>query len=214
MATTVEKTITEFRGCRDLVAAPVTKNTDQELTFGEVRPLAGLAELSRDITVNSKTSFYDDVASNTSTSEGEDKITAKISALSLENLAWITGRTYDADLDALGEGPIEPPLIAIGYKTGETGSDGENSRYVWRYCCKCALPSESYKTKDDSADTNGQELIITSIYPNKAIAFKGETKKWKALVVGTRGNADLTTFFDTVTLPDALTAKADAQAEG
>ena len=209
----MEKIISEFRGCSDIVAALVTVNTDKELTFGDVRPIAGLAELSRDITVNSKTSFYDDVASNTTTSEGEDKITAKISALTLETLAFLTGRTYDAELDALGEGPINPPLLAIGYKTGETGSDGEHTRYVWRYCCKCALPSESYKTKDDSADANGQELIITSIYPNKAITFKGETKKWKALVVGTRGKADLSTFFEQVTLPDALTAKAEEQAE-
>lgn len=209
----MEKTINEFRGCRNLVAALVTKNTSEELTFGEVFPVAGLAELSRDITVNTKTSYYDDVASNTSTSEGEDKLTCKVSALSLEVLAKLTGRDYDADLDALGEGPINPPLLALGYMTGETGSDGENSRYVWRYCCKCSIPAENYKTKDDTADTNGQDLILTSIYPNKEITFNGKTKKWKSLVVGTRGSADLSTFFDQVTLPDELTAKAAEQVE-
>ena len=207
MAETIAKVIREFRGCKDLVAAKVLTNTSEELTFGEVRPIAGLAELTRDITVNSKTSYYDDVAANTMTSEGEDKLTCKISALTLEALAFITGREYNAELDALGESPVNPPLIAIGYQTEEVGGSGEYNRYVWRYCCKCAVPSESYKTKDDTADANGQELTITSIYPEKKFAFNGqEPKKYKALVVGTGGKADVSTFFENVTLPDALKA--------
>lgn len=201
------KVIEEFRGVSDVVIAQITANTSTDLTYGEVMPLCGVAELSKETSTSQETHYYDNSAALVISGEGEDKLTLKTSAVPLDKLALITGRHYDANLDALIECEREQRYFAVGYKTGLVGSDTEHNRYVWRYVCQFDIPKESFKTKDNNATAEGQELTLTAIHTIKKFEIDGKQKSVKATVVK-EGKADLSTFFDKVVLPGELTAKA------
>lgn len=201
-----KKVIEEFRGISEAVIARVLKNDGDELTFGEVRPFAGMAELSKETTTSQETHYYDNVAAIVITSEGEDKLSLKTSALPLELLAEITGRHYDEEKDMIIEGERETRYFAFGYKTGVVGTSTEHDRYVWRYICQFSTPKESYKTKDNNATAEGQELELTSVFTQKKFDVGGKQKTIKAIVLK-EGKADLSKFFDKVTLPDEVTVK-------
>lgn len=210
-----DKKIEEFRGISDLVVAEMTKNTADELTYGDVIPLAGVAELSKETETSQEEHYYDNVAALVITGEGADTLKVKISALSLDRLALITGRHYDAEKDMLVEIPYKTKYFAVGYKTGIVGDSGEHDRYVWRYMCQFALPNESYKTKTNDTTAEGQELELKCVYTKKRfdVAGNGELVPLKATVVANTGKADLSEFFSKVTFPTDVKAKAEPAGE-
>ena len=196
----------EYRGISDVVIAPLVKNTATELTYGTVIPLAGIAELTRETETSQESHYYDNQAALVVSGEGADTVKMKVSALGLDRLAQISGRYYDETKDMYVETPRAIKYFAVGYKTGITGDSGEHDRYVWRYMCQFDLPSEAYKTKDNSATAEGQEVTMTCIYTKKRFTIDGEKKPLKALVVADTGKADLSTFFDQVTFPEDVKA--------
>ena len=93
--------------------------------------------------------------------------------------------------------------MAIGYITEKT--NGEKV-YVWRYKCMCEVPDVNSKTKDSSTDAQGQSLKIKSIATTHKFS-KNKNRGAKGISVS--GNkANVSAFFDHVTLPDDVTAKA------
>lgn len=207
-----DKKYEEFRGVSDVVIAPLLTNTLTELTYGEVIPLAGVAELSKDVETSQETHYYDNQAALVVSGEGADNYKLKMSALDLQRLALISGRHYDADTDMLVETPHTIRYFAVGYKTGVVGDSGEHDRYVWKYMCQFAIPNEAFKTKDNAATAEGQEITMTAIHTKKRFVINGESKPAKGIVVANTGKADLSTFFDKVTMPDEVKAVEAAQA--
>lgn len=195
----------EFRGISDVVVAPIISDTAEELTYGEVIPLCGTSELTKETETSQESHYYDNVAALVVSGEGADNVKMKISALALDRLALISGRYYDATRDMYVERPRAVKYFALGYKTGITGDSGEHDRFAWRYKVQFNLPNESYKTKTNDASAEGQELDCVAIYTNKRFEVDGETVPLKALVVADTGKADLTEFFSKVTFPDDVT---------
>ena len=121
--------IVEYRGIEGLVYAPITEDSSENFTTGEVKELAGTSELTRSTESSSEVHYYDNMPAITIESTGSDEVTCTVSAIPLDVLADITGQVYDAATDMFVEGARESKYYALGYKTKKT--DGTEV-YVWR----------------------------------------------------------------------------------
>lgn len=194
--------INEYRGIRGLVAAEVTKDDTDEITYGTPFGIAGVAELSRTTEASSEAHYYDNVPAVVIDSTGSDEVTITTSAIPFEALAKITGQTYDTAKGMLIEGEREVKYFAIGYITKKT--DGTEV-FVWRLKGKFNIPDSTHASENDGTDANGQEITFTGI--NTTHKFTSTNKTAKAVNVDTSVNAQVeATFFATVQTPDTVTA--------
>lgn len=195
--------IVEYRGIEGLVYAPITEDTTENFTTGEVKELAGTSELTRTTESSSEVHYYDNMPAITIESTGSDEVTCTVSAIPLDVLADITGQVYDETTDTFIEGARENKYFALGYKTKKT--DGTEV-YVWRLKGTFSIPESTHVTEDDGTDANGQEVTYTGI--STTHKFTKTNKGAKAINVLADGKANVTDFFKTVQTPDTITAKA------
>lgn len=195
--------ITEYRGIEGLVYAEVIEDSSANYVTGEVKPLAGVAELSRTTESSSEAHYYDNIPAIIINSTGSDEVSITTSAIPFEVLAEITGQAYDSTTGALIEGPRTNKYFALGYKTKKTNGD---EVYVWRLKGQFNIPDSTHSTENDGTDASGQEITYTGISTTHKFTKTG--KGAKALNVDLGKNlADVSTFFDEVTTPDDLQAK-------
>lgn len=194
--------IFEYRGVEGLVYAEVTKDDKTGITFGEVKDLAGVAEISKSSDSTSEAHFYDNIPAVVITSTGADTVTISASAIPLDVLADITGQTYDSTTGTYIEEERQQKYFAIGYQTKNT--DGEKV-YVWRLKGTFNIPDQTNTTENEGTDANGQELVYTGI--STIHKFTKTNKTAKAVNVNTalQKCAQIPTFFDTVQTPDTIT---------
>ena len=194
--------IFEYRGVEGLVYAEVTKDDKTGITFGEVKDLAGVAEISKSSDSASEAHFYDNIPAVVITSTGADTVTISTSAIPLDILADITGQTYDSTTGTYIEEERQQKYFAIGYQTNNT--DGEKV-YVWRLKGTFNIPDQTNATENEGTDANGQELVYTGI--STIHKFTKTNKTAKAVNVNTslQKCAQIPTFFDTVQTPDTIT---------
>lgn len=196
--------IFEYRGVEGLVYAEVTADDDKSYTTGDVKPLAGVAEIGRTTETSSEPHYYDNVPAVVVSSTGSDEVTCTVSAIPLDVLAEITGQQYDINLGVLIEGERETKYFALGYKAKKTNG---KEVYVWRYKGQFSIPDSTHATEDDGTDANGQEITYTGISTTHKFTKTG--KRAKAMNVDLEADkANVSTFFDAVTTPDTLTAKS------
>lgn len=196
--------IFEYRGVEGLVYAEVTADDDKSYTTGEVKQLAGVAEIGRTTETSSEPHYYDNVPAVVVSSTGSDEVTCTVSAIPLDVLAEITGQQYDINLGVLIEGERATKYFALGYKAKKTNG---KEVYVWRYKGQFSIPDSTHATEDDGTDANGQEITYTGISTTHKFTKTG--KRAKAMNVDLEADkANVSTFFDTVTTPDTLTAKS------
>ena len=196
--------IFEYRGIEGLVYAELLTDTAEELTYGEVKPLCGVATLSRTTESSSEAHYYDNIPAVVIASTGADEVAIGVSAVPFDVLADITGQHYDETLGAFVEGERESKYFAIGYKTAKTNGD---EVYVWRYKGTFGIPDSEHNTQDDGTEATGQELTFTGINTTHKFVKTGKTAKALNVDLG-KELADVSTFFETVTTIDDLKAKA------
>lgn len=201
--------ITEYRGVEGLVAAEVIKDNNVEsegegYVTGEVFSIAGIAELSKTTESSNESKYYDNMPAIVISSTGADEVTCSVSAIDQEVLAKITGQHYDSATGTLIEGDRTTKYFALGYKTKKTNGD---EVYVWRYKGTFNIPESTHATENDGTDANGQEITYTGIKTTHKFAKTGSGAKAINVDLG-KDLADVSTFFDTVTTPDDLQAKA------
>lgn len=202
--------ITEYRGVEGLVYAEVTKDNnelDGGYTTGTVKPLAGVAELSRTTETSSEAHYYDNIAAVVIGSTGADEITINTSAIPLKVLAEITGQYYDESTGMMVECSRESKYFALGYRTKKT--DGTEV-LVWRLKGTFGIPDSTHVTENDGTDANGQELVYTGISTTHKFTKTG--KPAKAVNVDTSLDlVDTTNFFKTVATPDTVKARTKSK---
>lgn len=196
--------ITEYRGVEGLVYAPVTADDTEGYTTGEVKELAGVAELTRTTESSAEPHYYDNMPAVVIESTGSDEVTASVSAISLDVLADITGQTYDAETGMFIEGARENKYFALGYKTKKT--DGTEV-YVWRLKGTFSIPESTHTTENDGTDANGQEITFTGISTTHKFTKTGKGAKAVNVEAGAEGKADVTDFFTKVQTPDTVKTK-------
>lgn len=210
----------KHRGVEGLVYARVLTDNNEEnggYTVGDVKPLAPVARIGKTTEADSATEYYDNIAYFVIGSEGPDEFEMDTTAFDLETEGELIGKSYDPETGALIDGQREDRYFAIGYKT--KGNDG-GVRYVWRFKCKFSLIDEEHNTENDGTDTTGPTIKCTGIHTTHKFSkgfYDPVAKVWtpgtaKGIVVDSRdGLADLSAFFETVTTPDSLKAKAAAE---
>lgn len=189
----------EFRGVEGLVIAKLLTDDSTGITWDTPREWAGVREISKTTERGSATKYYDNIPAIVIQSEGPDEITLACSVVDLEMDAYIDGKTYDAELGAYIDGDAENNYFAIGYKTKDTKGA---YRYVWRYKGTIAKGDETFITEDDGTESNGVEYTFTGIKTTHKFTKGGKAKG--IVVDASLEKADVSTFFDAVTTPDAL----------
>ncbi len=195
--------IVEYRGVTDLVIAEVLTDNNKEgegYTTGEVIELAGVGEISKTTGNSSESKYYNNMAAIVINSTGADEIKCSVSVIPQDKLALITGQDYDEETGTLIEGERKVKYFALGYKTKKTNGD---EIYVWRHKGTFNIPDNTHATENDGTDSNGQEVTYTGI--STTHKFNKTRKVAKAINVDvSKGLADVSTFFDTVTTIDTL----------
>lgn len=193
--------IYEYRGVEGLVYAPVTQDDSNGFATGTVKPLAGVAEISKSTESTNEAHYYDNLPAVVVSSTGSDEVTITASAIPLDVLADITGQSYDAATGMFTEQERNPGYFAIGYKTKDT--DG-NWYFVWRLKGTFNIPDQTNATENDGTDANGQEITFTGI--STTHKFTKTNKPAKAITVNTAVNPVAeNTFFGSVQTPDTVT---------
>ena len=154
----------EYRGCRKLVYAKVLTDTDEGMTFGEVKPLAPVQQIQREVSRSSATTYYDNTAANTTTAEGAEVNNFVIAVPDDAVLADIEGKFYDPEMKIYSDSPITDAYYAVGYVLGEKG-DAENEQFVWKNKGTFQIQSTEHNTENDGTDTTNITVGFTSVYP-------------------------------------------------
>lgn len=192
--------IYEYRGVEGLVYAPLVNDDVASISYGTVKPLAGVAEISKATDSANEAHYYDNVPAVVVSSTGPDEVTISTSAIPLDVLADITGQKYDADTGMFIEQERRAKYFAIGYKTKDTNG---NDYFVWRLKGTFNIPDQTNQTENDGTDANGQEIVFTGINTLHKFTKTGDSAK--AITVDTAVNPlDATTFFSTVQNPDTV----------
>ena len=193
--------IEEYRGVEQLVYAEVTEDNAENYTTGAVKPLAGVAEISRTTESSSEVHYYDNMPAVTIESTGADEVTCSVSAIAQDVLAEITGQYYDEATGTLIEGERQNKYFALGYIAEKTSGE---KVLVWRYKGTFSIPDSTHNTKDDGTDANGQEVTYTGISTTHKFTKTGKGAK---AINSLESKVDSTTFFTQVTTPDTVKAK-------
>lgn len=193
--------IYEYRGVEGLVYAPVTQDDSNGFATGTVKPLAGVAEISKSTESSNEAHYYDNLPAVVVSSTGSDTITINTSAIPYDVLADITGQYYDAATGMFVEKERTPKYFAIGYQTKTTSGD---VMYVWRLKGTFNIPDQDNQTENDGTDANGQEITYTGI--STTHKFTKTLSPAKAITVNTAVNPVAeNTFFGSVQTPDTVT---------
>ena len=187
----------EFRGCDNLVIAPVTKDDSTGYTTGTVVELAPIASVAKTTEVSSETHFYDNTGMIQIKAEGVDTITLVVPALYLAKLALVTGAYIDPVSGAYMSGENTNTDYALGYRIKLT--DG-TYRYVWRLKGTFSnVPDENSNTESNSVDTNNQTITYSGV---KTIYEFPTVGRKRDIVIDERdGICDCSTFFSIVQTP-------------
>lgn len=195
--------IFKFRGCDNCYIAKVVKDDESGIQYDTPIKLFPLGEVGKTTGSDSAVSFADNKGLIIVNSEGNDEIALTGFGISLENLALITGKTFDEAKGAFIDGVRSVEYFALIYREKLTNG---KYRYHSRLKGTFAIPSESSATEDDGTESAGQELAFTGIFTTYEFTNGGSAK---GVVIDTQyDGANVEGFFEAVVTPDTVTAKA------
>ena len=194
--------IVDWRGIRGLVAAELTKDEADEITFGTPFAVAGVSTLSKTTETSSATKYYDNEPAIVINSVGGNEVSIDTSAIPEDILAKLMGEYFDEATGMYVEGNPDPKYYAIGYITEKTDS---SEVFVWRLKGKFAYPESEHNTKDDGTDSNGNTIVYNGISTQHKFTKNGGPAKAVNVAAEkyTQGEAK---FFEQVQTPDTISA--------
>lgn len=200
----------EFRGVDNFYIARVTKDdrdgyeTETPVYFQPVQ------EIGKTTDSASEAHYYDNKAIIVVNSESADTIQITMTPPMLDQLATITGKSFDDETGMYIDGERQNDYFAIMYRT--KGTDGKY-RYVSRLKGTFNIPEETNSTENDGTDTTNTQVTFTGVYTvyqfTKGKKVNGSWQKGsaKGVVVDERYNlVDFSTFFNSVKTPDNVVA--------
>lgn len=198
----------EFRGVDSFYIAPVTQDDKDGYVTGTPVYFQPVQEIGKTTDSNSEAHYYDNKALIVVNSESADTIAITMTPPMLDQLAQITGKSFDETTGMYVDGERQNQYFAIMYRT--KGTDGKY-RYVSRLKGTFNIPEETVSTENDGTDTTNTQVTFTGVYTayefNKGKKVNGAWVKGsaKGVVVDERYNlVDFSTFFNQVQTPDSV----------
>lgn len=197
----MDKPVSEFRGCRNVVLAKVTRDDASMYTTGTVMPLCEVAQIAKKTSVNTKNGAYDNIIQVQIKDVGADEITLIVPAMYLEALAKVTGAYIDPSTGAyMSGGDDDSDYYALGYILDMTD---DTSRYVWRLKGKfMSIPDETSDSRGDGIKTNNQTIVYSGVDTIHKWTVGDRFVPRRDVVIDERdGLCNLATFFNQVQTP-------------
>lgn len=211
--------IFEFRGVDNFYFAEVIEDDANGYSCGTPVHIP-VQEVGKTTDSSSEAHYYDNKAMIVVNSESADTITLVLAPPALQQLAQMTGKSFDATTGMMVDSPRQNKYFAIMYRT--KGTDG-GYRYVSRLKGQFNIPEESVQTENDGTDTTNTSIEFTGIYTEHEFTkgiYHSDTQTWekagvKGIVVDARyGLADLSTFFSAIQTPDSITGSSTPTVTG
>ncbi len=133
-------------GLKNVVIAPLTVDTEETLTYGELQLLAGAIEAS--ITPENAepdVQFADDVEFDVLYPDPELSFKTKMADIPLQIQEKIFGNQIDDNGVLVRTAQDKPPYFAVGFKSEKSD---RSFRYIWLYKVRAKPVTESYATKE------------------------------------------------------------------
>ena len=138
-------------GLKNVVIAPLTEDTTENHTYGELQLMAGAIEAS--ITpenADPDIQYADDVEFDVLYPDPELAFKTKMADIPLTIQEMIFGNRIDDNGVLIRSASDKPPYFAVGFKSEK--SDG-SYRYVWLYKVRAKPVTENYQTKEGTSIT-------------------------------------------------------------
>lgn len=138
-------------GLKNVVIAPLTEDTTDTHTYGELQLMAGAIEAS--ITpenADPDVQYADDVEFDVLYPDPELSFKTKMADIPLAIQEMIFGNKIDDNGVLIRSATDKPPYYAVGFKSEK--SDG-TFRYVWLYKVRAKPVTENYQTKEGTSIT-------------------------------------------------------------
>jgi hypothetical protein len=195
----------QYRGCSRLVYAIESEGIDGAITYGEVKELAPVKSVSRDITSDNEAVYADNVVQQRTYGATSVTRTFETTRISPEVVAELLGETTMA----IGENKAyltspdgsTRPYIAVGYALHDGDVDNP-CEVVWSYHCKVNSISKTSSTIDDGTGSEGQSVEIVNVAPKKAFAKTGKRNLDFCMPIENADSALVDKFFTKVITPD------------
>ncbi len=133
-------------GLKDLVIAPLTADTEEAVTYGDIQKVAGAIEAS--ITPDNAdpdVQYGDDVEFDVLYPDPELSFKTKMVDIPLAIQEMIFGNQIDANGVLIRSATDKPPYFAVGFKSEKAN---HKFRYVWLFKVRAKPVTENYATKE------------------------------------------------------------------
>ena len=138
-------------GLKNLVIAPLTADTEESTTYGDLQKVAGAIEATITPENNDPdVQYFDDTEGDVLYPDPELSFTTRLADLPLVIQEMIFGNQIDDNGVLVRTASDRPPYFAVGFKSEK--SDGA-FRYVWLYKVRAKPMTETYKTKEGQTIT-------------------------------------------------------------
>ena len=143
---TASPTVSSTVGLKNMVIAPLTVDTEETLTYGDLQLVAGASEAT--ITPDNADpdiQYADDIEFDVLYPDPELTFTTKMADIPLAIQEMIFGNNIDDNGVLIRTSTDKPPYFAVGFKSEK--SNGK-FRFVWLYKVRAKPLTENYATKE------------------------------------------------------------------
>ena len=143
---TTSPTVSSTVGLKNMVIAPLTVDTEETLTYGDLQLVAGAIEAT--ITPDNADpdiQYADDIEFDVLYPDPELTFTTKMADIPLAIQEMIFGNNIDDNGVLIRTSTDKPPYFAVGFKSEK--SNGK-FRFVWLYKVRAKPLTENYATKE------------------------------------------------------------------
>ena len=144
-------TVSSTVGLKNMVIAPLTVDTEETLTYGDLQLVAGAIEAS--ITPENAApdiQYADDIEFDVLYPDPEFTFTTKMADIPLAIQEKIFGNQIDDNGVLIRSSTDKPPYFAVGFKSEKSN---HKFRYVWLYKVRAKPLTENYATKEGTTIT-------------------------------------------------------------